>query len=88
MWPCPSVDDAGITFRSLATDNELLSENINVLGTGLREIGDENRLWVTPTFRSKGIDFRKGKFVVRVTGTTMELALQFAASIAPTLPAA
>ena len=61
---------------------------MNVLGTGLREFGDENRLWMTPTFGDKGIDFRKGKFVIRVTGTTMEAALQFAAYIAQTLPAA
>src|SRR5690348_12410085 len=45
MWPRPSVDDATAVFRSLATDNgDLLAENINVLGTGLREFGDENRL--------------------------------------------
>ena len=88
VYPGSSVKEAADTFQLVAADDEITAERIKVLGTGLRELGDENRLWMTPTIRGRGVDFRKGKVVVRVSGPTMELALQFAAYIADGLLAA
>ena len=88
VYPVASTKAAADTFQMVASDDELLGEKIKILGTGLRELGDDNRLWTTPTFGSRGVDFRKGNVVVRVSGSTMELALQFASYIAEGLPAA
>ena len=76
------------TLKMLADDDELLGEKTNSLGTRLRELGDDNRMWITPSSGARGVDFRKGSVVVRVSASTMDLALQFAAYIAQPLPAA
>ena len=88
VYPGSSAKEAADTFQLVAADDEATAETIKVLGTGLRELGDENRLWMTPTVGGRGVDFRKGKVVIRVMGSTMELALQFATYIADGLPAA
>jgi hypothetical protein len=91
LYPGSSNHEAVGRFQMLESDDELLGEKIKVLGTGIREVGDDNRLWRTPTFGARGIDFRKGNVVVRVSGmggTTLELALEFAANIFEALPAA
>ena len=88
VYPVASGKAAADTFQLLASDDEVLGEKTNSLGTGLRELGDDNRLWTTLSFGARGVDFRKGNVVVRVSGPTMELALQFACYIAQGLPAA
>ena len=72
----------------LASDDEMFGEQIKVLGIGLRELGDENRLFTTPSFGARGVDFRKGNVTVRISASTMEEALQFAAYVVEVLSAA
>jgi hypothetical protein len=86
IYPESSVKEATEIYGLLADDDELLSVKIEVLGTGLREFGGDNRLWVTPKAKQTGLDFRKGKVVVRVSGSTMELAIQFSKYIAEGIP--
>jgi hypothetical protein len=88
VYPVESRKAAVDTFQLLASDDEVLGEKTNSLGTGLRELGDDNRLWTTLSAKARGVDFRKGNVVVRISGPTMELALRFAGYIAQSLPAA
>jgi hypothetical protein len=88
IYPESSAKEANEIFQLLLNDDELLAEKIEVLGTGLREFGEDNRLWITPKARKTGIDFKQGRVVVRVFGTTMELAIRFSKYIADAIPAA
>jgi hypothetical protein len=88
VYPKHTVTEAVDIFRLLEADDEMTAEKISVLGTGLRELGDENRLWMTPTMGSRGVDFRKDNVVIRVSARNLEFALQFAAFISRSLTAA
>ena len=88
VYPKHTVTEAADIFRLLEADDEMTAEKISVLGTGLRELGDENRLWITPNVGGRGVDFRKANVVVRVSARNLELALQFAGFISSVLPAA
>ncbi len=88
IYPQSSAEEAAEIYGLLANDDELFSEKIEVVGTGLREFAEENRLWITPKSKKTGVDFRKGKVVVRVSGSTLELAIQFSKYIAEAIPAA
>jgi hypothetical protein len=88
VYPKQTATEASDIFRLLEADDVMTEEKISTLGTGLRELGDENRLWMTPNFRGRGVDFRKGNVVVRVSADNLELALQFATFISIGLTAA
>ena len=88
VYPKQTTTDASDIFRLLEADDEMTAEKISVLETGLRELGDENRLWMTPNVGGRGVDFRKGNVVIRVSARSLETALQFASFIAGGLPAA
>jgi hypothetical protein len=75
------------TFEFLEIEDEIFLEKIQVFGTGLREFGEDNRLFIVPKVKRAGVDFRKGKTIVRISASTLELAIQFAAHIAEAIPA-
>lgn len=85
--PENSPVEAAETFQYFASDEEFYGRKVEILETGLRNLGDENRVWKSVT-GSTGVDFRKGKVVVRVSASAIELAKQFAMYIADGMPAA
>lgn len=85
IWPEKTMAEAADTFKYLALEDEFYGHPIEVLGSGWRKAGEENRIWKT-TFGSPGVDLRKGRVVVRVSASNMSLARQFAVYVADAIP--
>ena len=84
IFPEKSVEQAGISFASLAADDEWCDRKADILGCGWRTSLEENRVW--KCWRAEGVDLKKGRVVVRVSASTMKLSREFATYIGDALP--
>lgn len=88
IYPQSSAEGAKEAYATLELDEELTLEKINIIAVNIDAVGEENRLWDTHQLKSVGMDFRQGKFVVRVGGSSMEEARKFAKYVADSVGAA
>jgi hypothetical protein len=58
---------------------------VDVLGSGWRNSKEENRVWKAWNGET-GVDLKKGKVVVRVSASTLNLSREFAEYIGDSLP--
>ena len=84
IFPQKSLKDASTQFNYLASDEVLSGPDLAVLGTGWRNAKEENRVW--RDWNETGVDLKKGKVVVRVSASTLDLCRQFAEYIGDSLP--
>jgi hypothetical protein len=61
---------------------------VRVLGKSASGVGDETNLIESEYNKARGIAFRKHRVIVRVSASSLELAVRFAAYISDTIPAA
>jgi hypothetical protein len=85
VYPQKSLEDATSTFNYLASDEEFYGRKVDVLGSGWRKSKEENRVWKAWNGET-GVDLKKGKVVVRVSASTLNLSREFAEYIGDSLP--
>ncbi len=85
IFPENSSMEATETFEYFAADEEFYGRMVEIIEIGLRNLGNENRVWKSVT-GSTGVDLRKGKVVIRISASTTGLAKQFATYIADAIP--
>ena len=85
IFPLKSLEEAAETFNYLGVDEEYYSRKVEILGIGWRNSKEENRVWKAWTGVT-GVDIKKGKVVVRVSASTLNLSRQFAQCVGDALP--
>lgn len=84
----PSPEEAAELFKTRPGGWRLEKSGVRVLEESFMGIGDESHLIEYEGSGRKGIIFRKGRVIVRVTALSQGVAEQFATYIADAIPAA
>ena len=84
----PSTEEAAELFKSRPGGWALEKSGARVLEESFMGIGDESHLIEYEGSGRRGIVFRKGRVIVRVTASSQEIAELFAIYIADAIPAA
>jgi len=85
IFPQKSLEEAAEAFDYLGTDEEFYSRKVEVLGSGWRNSKEKNRVWKAWSGET-GVDLKKGKVVVRVSASTLNLSRQFGQYVGDALP--
>jgi hypothetical protein len=84
----PSTEEAAELFKTRPGGWALEKSGVRVLEESFMGIGDESHLIEYEGSDRRGIVFRKGRVIVRVTAPSQWVAEQFATYIADAIPAA
>ncbi|HEX8491970.1 MAG TPA: hypothetical protein VF658_03955 [Pyrinomonadaceae bacterium] len=84
----PSPEEATELFKSRPGGWASEKSDVRVLEESLTGIGDESHLIEYEGSGRRGLVFRKGRVIVRVTASSQEVAVLFAIYIAAAIPAA
>lgn len=85
IFPQKSLEEAAEAFDYRGTDEEFYSRKVEVLGSGWRNSKEKNRVWKAWSGET-GVDLKKGKVVVRVSASTLNLSRQFGQYVGDALP--
>jgi hypothetical protein len=84
----PSPEEAAELFKTRPGGWALKKSGVRVLEESFMGIGDESHLIEYEGSGRRGVVFRKGRVIVRVTASSQEIAELFAIYIADAIPAA
>lgn len=82
-----SSEEVAKNFNAIVDDLEIHGLKMRMLRSSLQKLGDENYLWEGYYDKKvTGVYFRKGKVIVNVSASSIEMAKQFALHVADEIP--